>query len=333
MQIYLARVLLLEKNPHIRPNIKSILQNPVIKSKIIEIYEQEDQKVPKLRMQEESKDTFEKDSVNIAKIKQPQEYQPHNLINPIGSRQIVQNGLNQFLQQIREIGYDSLVDAALLHGISLDQSQFSGLEDRVNYEDLEPGIYYGQHVNGQRDGFGILFTTKEGVPYLYECEWTKGAPTKGRFIWSSNNKWGEYEGEFDEIYQMAGIGKYSYYDGDTYQGQFKRNLMNGYGKFKFSNGDIYEGKWKDDNKVGIGKYRWHTGDVYEGLYKDDKMHGLGRYTYASGNYTEGQWQNGKRVGEHKQYSSEGKHLQVLLIQMGQLSNKGKHWKLNDPIYN
>ncbi|TNV72449.1 hypothetical protein FGO68_gene4889 [Halteria grandinella] len=229
-----------------------------------------------------------------------------------------QSDLDGFLQQIKDKGFSKLVDAALLHGLSVDHlsskltssatitySPFEGLTNRGIYTALPPGVYYGQHVNGLREGYGLLFTTQAGYPYLYECEWAKGMPIKGRQICIQNNEWYKYEGHFDQLYLYTGTGNWQCEDGHTYQGQWERHKRNGYGKATWPSGSSYQGEWKDDNMHGQGIYKWANGDSYDGQWQNNNRHGQGRFTYPSGEYEEGQWKDDKKVGEHKKYSKEG----------------------------
>lgn len=57
------------------------------------------------------------------------------------------------------------------------------------------------------------------------------------------------------------IGKYTYANGDVYEGQWKNGKKDGKGKdgykvigtMNYANGDKYDGQWKDDKKSGLGK--------------------------------------------------------------------------------
>ncbi len=83
-------------------------------------------------------------------------------------------------------------------------------------------------------------------------------------------------------YKITGTGKMVYYDGTSFEGDFKDGFPvgNGKGKMLYSNGDIYEGELKDGNPFGKGKMLYSNGDIYEGSfykYKNFKYYKI--YTY------------------------------------------------------
>ena len=49
--------------------------------------------------------------------------------------------------------------------------------------------------------------------------------------------------------------------------------MHGKGKFTYANGNVYEGDYHNDKRHGKGKYTLANGDVYEGNFQDDKRNG------------------------------------------------------------
>ena len=51
--------------------------------------------------------------------------------------------------------------------------------------------------------------------------------------------------------------------------------MNGYGKYTYSNGQIYEGNYKDGVKEGLGKLIYPNNKIYEGEFKNGKPQGEG----------------------------------------------------------
>lgn len=43
-------------------------------------------------------------------------------------------------------------------------------------------------------------------------------------------------------------------DGHGYVGEFADGAFNGEGKFSYTNGDTYEGEWENDERHGEGTY-------------------------------------------------------------------------------
>ena len=66
----------------------------------------------------------------------------------------------------------------------------------------------------------------------------------------------------------------------------------GKGKYTFTNGDIYEGDFMFGQRAGKGKFTWPIGDVYEGDFMGDQMHGEGKVTFADGRLLEGVFEYG-----------------------------------------
>ncbi|TNV81051.1 hypothetical protein FGO68_gene14530 [Halteria grandinella] len=359
---------LLEKDPEKRPSIQVVLKHPLVSNKLCLITDQliNGERIGEIirnqlksinEFNQESKEEFMLTSTSsmfkmtgmpfkidlaVAKIPEP----------VIVKMIFTKDDLEEFLQKIKDQGHSKLVDAALCHGDFIyrlnqqqapqniiSQSVFEGIKNRGEFADLVGGIYYGQHVNGIRDGYGLLFTTWKDDPFMYECEWTQGIPTSGRIIYIIKNQWYKYEGQIDELYLFTGIGNWKSEVGETYRGEYKRHKKNGMGRHQLSQGNCYEGEWKDNIKNGAGTYTWPNGDSYEGDWKDDKRqgqgiykwpsgdkhsgewqngnrHGLGRYTNSSGVYEEGQWENDKKNGVHKKYSKESKLLELITYQDG-----------------
>lgn len=101
-------------------------------------------------------------------------------------------------------------------------------------------------------------------------------------------------------------GKYTFPDGEIYDGSFQNGKKEGYGKQVFPNGEKYEGQWHDGKKHGRGTYTWADGDTYEGDWKDGKRCGRGKViqygkvpatgeTYVKRSY-DGEWLDSKEHG-------------------------------------
>ena len=56
----------------------------------------------------------------------------------------------------------------------------------------------------------------------------------------------------------------------------------GKGRFTYSNGDVYEGDYANDKRHGHGVFTYYDGDKYEGEWKNGKIEGYGVYTYDDG---------------------------------------------------
>ncbi|TNV77990.1 hypothetical protein FGO68_gene11048 [Halteria grandinella] len=273
------------------------------------------------------------------------------------------SGLEKFIEYIRLKGHDKLVDAALLHCLSvtrLNGSTDSNKEVRImpfeGSEKLQSGgIYYGQCVNGMRDGYGLLYCTDNDADLLlYECHWKEGKPTEGELIVIFKNKWSKYEGKFDDRLLRAGVGSYQHEDGASYVGEFKDGQMsgdgkmnyldgasyiggfhdgkkNGHGKFIYPDGEFYDGQWEDGQRCGYGKMVTSDGETYEGQWKHGRTNGQGKFTQADGKTLEGEWLDDKLNGYGKYTSPDGEAYEGEW-QFGIIQGKGKHTFPDGRIY-
>mmetsp|Transcript_14893 Transcript_14893/g.24406 ORF Transcript_14893/g.24406 Transcript_14893/m.24406 type:complete len:81 (-) Transcript_14893:6-248(-) len=60
-----------------------------------------------------------------------------------------------------------------------------------------------------------------------------------------------YEGELNENGKPHGRGKWTYSNGNTYEGEWENGLKSGMGTFKWNDGGLYEGEWKDDKILTV----------------------------------------------------------------------------------
>ena len=67
-----------------------------------------------------------------------------------------------------------------------------------------------------------------------------------------------------------GQGSWSYYDGRTYEGDFKDGKFNGQGTMTLKNGKKYVGGYKDGYPNGQGTETYPDGSKYVGEFKDGK---------------------------------------------------------------
>ena len=138
------------------------------------------------------------------------------------------------------------------------------------------GSYFGQVVNGLREGKGIEY-------------YDDGNSYKGNF------KNDEKDGNGIEYWN----------NGDRYEGNFKKGKREGKGIMFYYNGDRYEGNWKNDNREGKGIYYYNNKDRYEGDFKNDKREGKGIFYYNNGDREMGDFFDGLPKGKCVLLSKSG----------------------------
>ncbi|KAG8642404.1 phosphatidylinositol 4-phosphate 5-kinase 1 [Manihot esculenta] len=111
---------------------------------------------------------------------------------------------------------------------------------------------------------------------------------KGKYLWYDGCM---YEGEWKRG-RACGNGKFSWPSGATYEGHFKDGRMDGHGTFIGVDGDSYKGQWLLDRKHGYGEKRYANGDVYQGRWRSNLQGGEGKYRWSNGNEYSGEWKNG-----------------------------------------
>ncbi|TNV80923.1 hypothetical protein FGO68_gene265 [Halteria grandinella] len=164
----------------------------------------------------------------------------------------------------------------------LNQTELEVIKREDGRPQLLPGEYYGQMLNGKRDGYGIVLCIDDQKrAHFYACEWKDGYPIKdGRHV-MTDSQWRKFEGTFDA-----------------------QLFLTGKGKMIAEEGEEYEGEWKQGKFHGPGTLKKSTGWSFTGYWKEDKMHGSGIETEASGEYCEGVWNENLKVGEHRYYSKD-----------------------------
>jgi len=105
--------------------------------------------------------------------------------------------------------------------------------------------------------------------------------------------------------EMAGRSRYTYPNGDVYDGLFEKGKPHGKGVVKYADGGCYEGDWSDGKRHGKGvlayaldgkaclpgvDYFWNAGDTYDGGWQDNKRHGACRYTFFNGETFDCTWE-------------------------------------------
>lgn len=187
-------------------------------------------------------------------------------------------------------------------------------------------IYYGEIVEGERNGFGIRYYSNHNIYKSHNkndklegygvFHFFNGYKYQGQYKDDKNNGYGiciysdgvKYEGEWKNG-RREGYGIFYFLDIEKYEGEWKDDKRNGYGIYHYSDGGNYEGEWKDDKRNGYGVYNYFEGVKYEGEWKDDKIEGYGIFYYIEGNKYEGQIKDGCYNGYGTFYSSDGEIIE------------------------
>ena len=78
------------------------------------------------------------------------------------------------------------------------------------------------------------------------------------------------------------FGTYTFPEGATYTGGFKKDLYHGQGTMTYPDGGIYTGGFKNDLYDGQGTYNFANGDIYTGGFENGLKHGQGTMTLKDG---------------------------------------------------
>ena len=140
---------------------------------------------------------------------------------------------------------------------------------------LSDGVYYGETLNGEITGLGII-------------ENYDGRRYEGYMLNSDRNDIGIFYG----------------IKGDIFQGEFKKNERNGFGIEEFPNIGKYEGDWLNDGINGTGIKIFNDGRVYIGQFEKAQLSGFGKLSWPSGDYCIGQFKDSKRIKMKTFYSEE-----------------------------
>lgn len=105
-----------------------------------------------------------------------------------------------------------------------------------------------------------------------------------------------------------GVGKATYPNGDTFDGEYVGGAREGLGTYTYSapppeEGEdpappiaVYEGKWSGGGRSGVGTLSFASGAKYQGSFAAGKYQGQGTMFYANGDIYTGAWRGGKKHG-------------------------------------
>lgn len=169
--------------------------------------------------------------------------------------------------------------------------------------------FVGDWIKGKMNGNGVKINSNDGSRvegsfmagrvHGYAIKtYANGDIYRGNYNKDKRNGYGEYLW-YDGISYignwkldiMEGLGennnniknnKNNKYDPVTsYQGNFHNNLRNGLGTAIMCDGSKYTGEWLDGVKNGWGKHEYVDGCIYEGNFINDKRQGEGMLKYPN----------------------------------------------------
>ena len=138
---------------------------------------------------------------------------------------------------------------------------------------------------GEKNGFGI-FLDSQGNKYIGQWENDK-FNGKGRIL-SVNGDY--YEGDFNKGL-IEGTGTfYSKKESYEYYGNFKKNKFHGEGKITYEKSNItYEGEFQNGYKKGFGTMIFADNSYYEGYFENNNFNGKGKFFFNDGRSYTGDW--------------------------------------------
>lgn len=166
--------------------------------------------------------------------------------------------------------------------------------DKVYYGSSGSGGYsynYSSSYSSNYSNTSYYISSKENV-YLGELDEDSRRHGYGKITYFNGDS---YEGNWSED-KPDGLGIYRWRDGGWYEGEFAEGKMNGKGKRVYSSGNVYVGEFVGGKKQGRGEMKYKNGDVYVGEWEDDDMNGEGTYTWSSGDTFTGRFKQDQREG-------------------------------------
>lgn len=194
-----------------------------------------------------------------------------------------------------------------------------GIKSCGNYneDNKKDGVWYVFHTNGNLNRYGELVNDK--ATNLWEYYYTDGKKS-AEYMYKDDNMNGAYK----RFYRNGKISEEGSYLEDSLDGEFKSYYMNGNLKSKGNYiNNKYDSEWRtyyvNGNPKGIFNYKE---DLFDGEYttfavdgktvlsklnyKNGKLDGKQETYHLNGNKeNEGEFNLGKRIGEHKEYFTNG----------------------------
>ncbi|XP_053813088.1 radial spoke head 10 homolog B-like isoform X2 [Vidua chalybeata] len=166
-------------------------------------------------------------------------------------------------------------------------------------------VYEGSIQGGLRHGYGVFRSGTHPISYIgYWCNGKRHG--KGNIYYDQEQtSW--YSGDWVNNVR-EGWGFRRYRSGNTYFGQWKKNLQHGRGKMTWlTDNQEYEGQWECGVQHGSGMHtcflkrmemsQYPLQNKYVGDFVKGERHGRGTFLYADGAMYSGEWVHNKKHGK------------------------------------
>jgi hypothetical protein len=124
---------------------------------------------------------------------------------------------------------------------------------------------------GDIESFNMKASLAPRTKNTKATEYFKGIFENGTFVnglWRSSTG-DQYDGNFNKNGLFHKKGKYSWADGESYDGDWECGVRHGYGTYFHSDGSVYQGEFKNNKENGQGKKIWRGGGSKKDSWKDD----------------------------------------------------------------
>ena len=166
--------------------------------------------------------------------------------------------------------------------------------------------YVGEYRDGKRNGQGIEYAANGTISR--SGLWANGALSQAYAIdtsrFPSQSSLPPCPTNKKAIWTNC-AGRFDWWDGEHYIGEFRDNKRNGFGTNQYVGGRAYRGMWVNDKQQGKGTEFMPDGSVYVGEFFNNKRAGQGVLTIPSGEKYEGQFLSGVRHGQGKKMFPDG----------------------------
>jgi len=236
----------------------------------------------------------EKRGINISENEQDQD---------IISKEEVEDDDNSSAKELKTDPVESPLETPVNNtkGTKSDDEKNKTSRSQRKYDIDQLTSIYFERCGSEGDGSKLSDLSSEGRSFPRERK--EGVTTKKVKICRNGVFMGTYEGDLNKDGQRHGFGVLICDNGNSYEGEWKKDKRDGVGIARYSSGDVYDGEWRRGKRQGQGVMYIEAGDTYMGSWSNGLKHGAGTYHWADGEVDVSWYQEDRRVGEGVRWNS------------------------------